>query len=463
MWFKGAGTDPRVVQIASRRKRWRSRLPTMSRVGILAGLEGLRMNVLRASLMSVVAVMAAISVYGCSSSDNNGGGGGGGDGGGGGGGGGGCTGDGCIAVSVSIEEDHSCAVMKDGTARCWGPGYHGGRGRGPNDTTDYAPKPVVQLTNAASIFVNDDNSCAFLRDGTVSCWGFGDTYGNGTGAPTGGQGETEVPKSVGLTGAISLVGNISTTCALLQAGTVSCWQLVDQLQPAGTPPADPALSPVQIQGLSGAKEIAVGNGPHLCVIYAADATGGVSCIGGNQEGQLGYDSTTTPNGNVSASQTFNSVVDTSGSGKLANVAHVRAGGTGTCAILNDGTLVCWGSNSTNPDTNSPARYTPTKVGNLSGVVDVAVGDHSCAVLQDGTVWCWGTNNHGELGDGTTKDSTVPVQVAGVTNAKSVAVGTETSCIIQNDGRVACWGANGNHDFGTVSNDSSVQHPIVVPF
>src|SRR5689334_21263359 len=62
------------------------------------------------------------------------------------------------------------------------------------------------------------------------------------------------------------------------------------------------------------------------------------------------------------------------------------------------------------------------------------GDHTCAVLDDGTVRCWGNNTQGELGDGTvTTTPKTPVRVSGLTNVVSVSASLLHTCALRADG------------------------------
>ncbi|WP_394829563.1 RCC1 domain-containing protein [Pendulispora albinea] len=392
------------------------------------------MNFSRIAFLSAL-VLGAIA---CSSSDDN-------KGGGGGGqnpppGGGGCSGDGCIAVALSLAGDVSCAIMKDGTGRCWGPAYTGGRGRGDKEKSS-GPEPmaVTELTAAADIFINNNASCARLRDGTVKCWGDGNGSGNGTGEAEGGK---AVPAAVNATGSVkALVGSDSRVCALLQDGGASCWQQMLAIAPAAP---DPSLVPVKVPTVVGATELAVG-GDHICIL---NASGVVSCYGFNKSGQLGYVTD-------SASDELKPVTD------LPAAAHVWASDDSSCAALKDGKLACWGSN--RGDGNAEAGPEAVIVTGVANVTSVAVGgEHTCAVVQDGSVWCWGANEHGQLGDGTTTDQAKPVKVAGITDATVVAVSKEASCIIRKDGKVLCWGSNPAGQFGARTENPTVTTPFVVP-
>lgn len=86
--------------------------------------------------------------------------------------------------------------------------------------------------------------------------------------------------------------------------------------------------------------------------------------------------------------------------------------------------------------------------------------HSCFVRDtDGSVWCWGRNDQGQLGNDTTVDSTIPVQVVGITGATTVVSGDEHSCAIVAGG-VQCWGANSEGQLGDGSQVAS-RKPVSV--
>lgn len=85
--------------------------------------------------------------------------------------------------------------------------------------------------------------------------------------------------------------------------------------------------------------------------------------------------------------------------------------------------------------------------------------HTCALLDDGSVWCWGFNAHGELGDGTIWDRARPVGVAGLPAARSVAAGVGYTCATAVDGRVLCWGQN---DLGQLGDGTTADRPTPAP-
>ena len=105
-------------------------------------------------------------------------------------------------------------------------------------------------------------------------------------------------------------------------------------------------------------------------------------------------------------------------GGLDGMTAIAGGSSHTAAIRQDGTLWTWGSNrygqlGTGAPTGIGARdHTPARVGAAADWAAVsAVGFHTVALKKDGTLWTWGRNNYGQLGNGTTTGSTVPVQVA----------------------------------------------------
>ncbi|MGB4762318.1 MAG: hypothetical protein WBP12_03085 [Candidatus Saccharimonas sp.] len=151
---------------------------------------------------------------------------------------------------------------------------------------------------------------------------------------------------------------------------------------------------------------------------------------------------------------FNPTVSSSGTSK-------------TCAVIT-GELYCWGKNSNSSENFSgnlgngttTDSLVPVKVQQDAGVLAgktvskvTSAQFHSCA-LADGTVYCWGRNFTGQLGDETTTDRTVPVKVGGALESLTVTDISTTgnvSCAIANS-KIYCWGSN---VYGTVGNNSTV--------
>ena len=155
---------------------------------------------------------------------------------------------------------------------------------------------------------------------------------------------------------------------------------------------------------------------------------------------------TRPAGTVTATLTL------TGTGTAAQVPSVSAGFSHTCAVKTDHTLWCWGSNGEGEfgDGTTTGSLVPVQVsGHATDWASVSAGDtHTCAVKTDHTLWCWGANLSSELGDGTTADSLVPVQVSGhATDWASVSAGSLRTCAVKTDHSLWCWGYNGDGELG----------------
>lgn len=132
---------------------------------------------------------------------------------------------------------------------------------------------------------------------------------------------------------------------------------------------------------------------------------------------------------------------------------VTAGRWHTCALRPDGSARCWGSGLEGQLGDGASLSSPLPVDVLGAVGFSAIRGgawHTCALTVDGAVWCWGDNDFGQLGDGTTTDRAVPTLVDGL-QAVHLAAGGEHTCALADDASVWCWGRN---EFGQLGNGTT---------
>lgn len=154
----------------------------------------------------------------------------------------------------------------------------------------------------------------------------------------------------------------------------------------------------------------------------------------------------------------------------AHADRIAAGAGHSCAIVGDGALYCWGGGESGQIGDGVARpfpetALPTRVALPDGAVAEAVtacGQHTCARTTDRRLFCWGSNNHGQLGDGTVTNRTLPAEVAllGDEGVVDVAAGRDYTCALTTSGGIQCWGFN---DGGQLGDGSQVdrQRPVTI--
>jgi alpha-tubulin suppressor-like RCC1 family protein len=136
-------------------------------------------------------------------------------------------------------------------------------------------------------------------------------------------------------------------------------------------------------------------------------------------------------------------------GLSAGVRSLSAGGATACAVTSGRAVTCWGANgdgvlgdgkADNVQTSSNVPVAVTGLKSRQASVTVGDNDTACAVTTKGRTRCWGYNYDGTLGNGTDQDSSVPVQVRGLTHGVTRSeIGTYTVCALTRTGQVRCWG------------------------
>jgi alpha-tubulin suppressor-like RCC1 family protein len=253
--------------------------------------------------------------------------------------------------------------------------------------------------------------CAALGDQTVWCWGRNDEsqlgYESSDLCPERvSNGQTRAvachmyPLQVpGLAGATAVSAGGAHACAVLTTGELRCWGSNTRGQ-LGNGSALPSRAPVTVAGLPAVTSLASGAG-HTCAVVAG---GQVFCWGANDRGQLGVEAAPDQCGaeGATAPCARSPVLVT----EVADAVEVVAGDAHTCVRTAGGSVQCWGTNTDAQLGAGTAGAMPAprprtvRVGasSLRGVRALAAGgDHTCALRDDGAVLCWGRHDRGQLG------------------------------------------------------------------
>jgi alpha-tubulin suppressor-like RCC1 family protein len=314
------------------------------------------------------------------------------------------------AVSVSANQRHACGLAEDGSISCWGANLYGQLGDGSTDDADVASSPVQGLADATALSAGDDFSCAVIDDGTVRCWGFNlsGQIGDGTILNI----AMESREVLGLDSATGVAAGGNHACALLEETTVRCWG-GNEFGQLGDGSTVDRLEPVEVDGLSDVVLLSAGRG-FTCALVR---DGSVSCWGLNGLGQLGDDG-----GDRARPGPVPGLADVASiaSGLLGTCAvttdaavvcwgtagpealersvddgpapvdglpaaqQVAVGDRGSCSSASEGAVSCWRSGSLGSSPPQPVDgATPAAAPSTLAMW----GHRVCVVTDDGTVSC----------------------------------------------------------------------------
>jgi alpha-tubulin suppressor-like RCC1 family protein len=366
---------------------------------------------------------------------------------GGGGGCAGCTGH-CVdstcnePVYIAGGYQHTCAVLKDGSAWCWGLNVVGELGDGTTapetkPTQIALPGSAVQI-GAKGVFVAapsfyEAHTCAVLADHSLWCWGSNDSGELGTGNTT----ASLSPVKANLANVKQVAVGGAHTCAVTLNDDLYCWGANSSGEVGDGMPGADVWSPTKI--LSSVSQVAAGSS-HSCAVTLA---GSLLCWGSDSHAQLGNNSMTSPQSPFT--------VFPAGMGAL----QVACGKGHTCARV-AGTLFCWGDNGAGQLGlgDKLPRLVPQAV-NVTGVSLVSAGDFCTGAIGSGSLFMWGENGDGELGDGTPTSMSTP-EATGLNNLSMMGHGEKHSCALTTAGQMLCWGSNA---FGQLG-DGTVKTKLV---
>lgn len=340
-------------------------------------------------------------------------------------------------ADLALGVDHSCALLKTGTVKCWGSNQYGQLATGTVGGTNPVPGDVAGLADVAAIEGQNMTSvCALKTTGDLLCWGASSVGQLANPANRGNPFPTPKPSSV--LAVKKLVAAVDHGCATTAAGQLVCWSNYTKGAQA---------DPTTITGYDGGIA-SLSAGENLTVFAAPN--GSLWGFGSDQSGSMPFDGGTV----ATPTPLFGGVL----------VTNVTSGIRDTIVTLPDGGYAGWGFNNARQLTVD--QFTPvptlTPLPTLSGYKDVCLGStFGCGIDASDTVRCWGDNASKQLGY-TGPNTATPVVVGTGVTAARVWCGDEHACALRKaDGVLVCWGnnASGQLGGGTVGGTNAV--PVAV--
>ena len=373
-------------------------------------------------------------------------------------------------TALGASYEYTCVVLDNNQMKCWGSNYGGFLGNSEGGWTsenEYSPVSVNDvdstscclsdiietspdgrhtgaLTSTGDIYAWGEDYSGQIGHGHISC-------GNVCEAP---HGPSVMPGSRTF---VSVATGIWHTCGITEPDmAVWCWGFNSDGQ-LGTGDNDDRNAPTQIELPQGRHAVSINTGYATSCAILDNGSG--MCWGKNDLGHLG-------------DGTYNDRNEPTPISILPDNRSLIAmdlGAGHACGILDDGMVNCWGNstfcngedwtgcaNTTSggrlgDGTENSSNY-PRTVALPAGRTAISIDagtDHTCAILDDSSAVCWGLNEQGQLGDGTTTNSTTPVSVSmpsGIGVAE-ISAGGKHTCAVATNASVYCWGYHGDGSLG----------------
>lgn len=346
--------------------------------------------------------------------------------------------------TISAGDDHTCAVIS-GRVACWGHNEQGQMGDGTRALRS-APQWVSGVDGARALAAGGYHTCALLGDGTVRCWG-GETTSARRAAPI-----VNV-RNVG--GAVEIVSSTWMSCARTAQGAVSCWGFDGEAREVTTTAKVVSMSAgyehiclveddgvvecsiVKPVGRSADLEPVAGVTTRFDPKARVVMSGTTVCV--QPSGAQPLSCTTLPSNPHDDVQPFKPIE------VIRGATDVVAGATEICAAMGAREALCFNSTDVarlGEDSADPDSFKPRSAAHLRDYASIAIGGlHRCGLRADGSIDCWGLDQ-GQLGLHSKRESQlVPRAVPNLSDAVQLEAGLRRTCARRSDGTVACWGVD----------------------